>query len=83
MKAKAGFSRQQIEEEMKKGGSLPIWKVLRSRVRYFSDGAVLGSRSYVDSYFERKRSRFGPNRASGARKLRVSMGSVTSLRDLT
>jgi hypothetical protein len=50
VKAKAGFSREQIEEEMKKGGSLPIWKVLRSRVRYFSDGAVLGSRSYVDSY---------------------------------
>jgi putative transposase len=83
VKAKAGFSREQIEVEMKKGGSLPIWKVLRSRVRYFSDGAVLGSRSYVDSYFERRRSRFGPNRASGARKLRVSMGSVTSLRDLT
>jgi putative transposase len=83
VKAKPGFSRQQIEEEIEKGGHLPIWKVLRCRVRYFSDGAVLGSRSFVDSYFERERSRFGDQRESGARKLRVSMGSVTSLRDLT
>ena len=83
VKAKPGFSRQQIEEEIEKGGHLPIWKVLRCRVRYFSDGAVLGSRSFVDSYFERERSRFGAKRETGARKLRVSLGSVTSLRDLT
>ena len=83
VKAKPGFSRQQIEEEIKKGGHLPIWKVLRCRIRYFSDGAVLGSRSFVDSFFERERSRFGDKRETGARKLRVSMGSVTSLRDLT
>ena len=82
VKAKPGFSRQQIEEEIKKGGQLPIWKVLRCRIRYFSDGAVLGSRSFVDSFFERERSRFGDKRETGARKLRISMGSVTSLRDL-
>jgi putative transposase len=83
VKAKPGFSRQLSEEEIKKGGQLPIWKVLRCRIRYFSDGAVLGSRSFVDSFFERERSRFGDKRETGARKLRVSMGSVTSLRDLT
>jgi len=53
------------------------------RIRYFSDGAVLGSRSFVDSFFECERSRFGDKRETGARKLHVSMGSVTSLRDLT
>jgi putative transposase len=67
VKAKPGFSRQQIEEEIKKGGHLPIWKVLRCRIRYFSDGAVLGSRSFVDSFFERERSRFGDKRETGAR----------------
>ena len=83
VKAKPGFSRPQIEEEVKKAGHLPIWKVLRCRIRYFSDDAVLGSRSFVDSYFERERSRFGAKRETGARKLRVSLGSVTSLRNLT
>jgi putative transposase len=83
VKVKPGFSRQQIEEEIKKDGHVPIWKVLRCRIRYFSDGAVLGSRSFVDSFFESERSRFGEKRETGARKLRVSMGSVTSLRYLT
>ena len=82
VKARGGFTREQIEEEIRKGGRLPVWKVLRSRIRYFSDGAVLGSRSFVDAYFERHRERFGPTRESGARKLRFAMGGVTSLRDL-
>ena len=49
----------------------------------FSDGAVLGSKSFVDSFFEGNRSSFGPNRDSGARKLRISMGGLTSVRDLS
>ena len=57
VKAKAGFSRRQIEEEIKRGGTLPMWKVLRCRVRYFTDGAVLGSKDFVDSFFEGHRSR--------------------------
>jgi putative transposase len=81
-KPKAGFSREQIEAEMKKGGRLPVWQVLRCRVRYFTDGAVLGGRSFVDGFFERERPRFGPKRETGARKLRVGMGAVMSLRDL-
>ena len=82
VEAKPGFSRQQIEEEIKKRGRLPAWKVLRCRVRYFSDGAVLGSRTFVDGFFQRNRSRFGVNRKSGARRLRMAIGEVTSLRDL-
>ena len=83
VKARAGFSREQIEAEIKKGGTVPMWKVLLRRLRYFTDGAVLGSKAFVDSFFERERSRFGPKRTSGARKLRGgALGSVTSLRDL-
>ena len=82
-KAKGGFSRERIEEELKNGGSMPVWQVLRCRVRYFSDGAVLGSKGFIDAFFERERSRFGPNRESGARKIRGdALGSVMSLRKL-
>ncbi len=45
-------------------------KMLRCRVRYFTDGAVIGSRGFVDEVFHRCRNRFGPKRKSGARKLR-------------
>ena len=83
VKARAGFNRQQIEEEVKKGGRLPVWKVLRCRIRYFSEGAVLGSKEFVDSFFEEHRASFGRSRESGARRLRIALGEVTSLRDLS
>ncbi|MEJ6561127.1 MAG: hypothetical protein QNL77_08245 [Akkermansiaceae bacterium] len=37
------------------------------RVRYFKDGAVLGSRSFVDGIFALRRKQFGTKRTSGAR----------------
>lgn len=82
VKARGGFTRERIEEEMKRGGAVPLWQVLRCRVRYFTEGAVIGSRAFVDGFFERERSRFGPKRKSGARKLRLPLGGVMSLRDL-
>jgi len=45
-------------------------RMLRHKVRYFSDGAAIGSRAFVDGLFEQCRDRFGPKRTSGARKLR-------------
>jgi hypothetical protein len=55
-------------------------------VRYFSDGAVIGSRAFVDGLFEQCRERFGPRRKSGARKMRgraaCAAGLLWSARDL-
>jgi putative transposase len=60
--------------------------LVRRRVRYFTDGAVLGSRGFVDEVFARCRERFGPKRKSGARKLRgdaaVAGERIWSMRDL-
>jgi hypothetical protein len=60
--------------------------MLRCRVRYFTDGAVIGSRKFVDDVFEKCRSRFGEKRTSGARRLRGSgaaaAGVLWSARDL-
>ena len=36
-----------VQEALQAGGQLPLATVLRCRVRYFSDGAVLGSRAFV------------------------------------
>ena len=59
-------------------------QVLRLRVRYFSDGVVLGSRNYVEEVFGEFRERFGPRRRSGARPLRGlgALGELSTLRDL-
>ena len=40
---------EEFERVMKEGGKLPLATVLRCRVRYFSDGAVLGSRAFVET----------------------------------
>jgi REP element-mobilizing transposase RayT len=61
-------------------------RMLAHRVRYFSDGAVIGSRAFVDAVFRESRGRFGPKRKDGARKLRgagaPAAGKLWSMRDL-
>jgi len=55
----------------------------RCRIRYFSDGAVLGSKEFVQKYFESHRDRFGAKRRDGPRKLRGSdWEGLMCIRDL-
>jgi len=83
VKPRRGFSRERVLAEQKRGGKLALHEALRCRVRYFTSGAVIGSRAFVDRVFERHRERFGPARESGARKMRgADWGPLTSLRDL-
>ncbi len=65
---------------------LGVAKMLRSRIRYFTDGAVIGSKEFVNDAFASARDRFGPKRKDGARKLKggsaAAGGTLWSLRDL-
>jgi hypothetical protein len=61
--------------------------LLRCRVRYFTDGVVIGSRMFVNEAFAAARERFGAKRKDGARKMRgaaaaAASGVLWSLRDL-
>jgi hypothetical protein len=60
--------------------------MLHCRVRYFTDGAVIGSKEFVNEVFAKARERFGTKRKDGARKLKgggaAASGSLWSLRDL-
>jgi REP element-mobilizing transposase RayT len=44
--------------------------MLRLRVRYFTAGAVIGSKMFVNQVFAQARERFGEKRKDGARKMR-------------
>jgi putative transposase len=61
-------------------------KMLRCRIRYFTDGAVIGSKEFVNEAFASARDRFGLRRKDGARKLKgaagAASGTLWSLRDL-
>jgi hypothetical protein len=64
---KKGFDRAQVLEVLAKKGRLDRSEYLRLRIRYLVDGAVLGSKEFVNDAFQRHRDRFGPKRTSGAR----------------
>jgi REP element-mobilizing transposase RayT len=65
---------------------LKLAGMLLCRVRYFTDGAVIGSRAFVNEAFTNARERFGAKRKDGARRMRGSgkpaAGVLWSLRDL-
>ena len=60
--------------------------MLRCRVRYFTDGAVIGSKAFVNEAFAAARERFTAKRRDGARRLRgtgsPAAGVLWSMRDL-
>jgi REP element-mobilizing transposase RayT len=84
-----GMEKEVVEAELaqlERSRDVALGKMLRFRVRYFTDGAVIGSRAFVDEVFARCRDRFGERRKDGARKLRGSgaaaAGRLWSVRDL-
>jgi hypothetical protein len=78
-----GIPEKRIAQVLESGGRLARWEALRCRVRYFSDGVILGSREFVERFFEENRERFGPKRKSGARPMRyVDLAGLFTVRDL-
>lgn len=91
---KKGMSKEKAEKELAalekshggaSKGDLAISKVIQHRIRYFSDGVVIGSKGFVDSFFHKSKHRFGPNRTTGARKPRGALSplknQLTTIRD--
>ncbi|MDB4265371.1 transposase [bacterium] len=77
-----GMDRAKSLAELLDGKTLSKADLLRCRVRYFSDGLVLGSRDFVEKAFEEKREWFGAKRKSGARGIPIQEGNLFSLQDL-
>ena len=74
---------EDVETVLKAKGKLSLVSYLHCRVRYFCDGAVFGSRDFVEGVFRAYRSRFGPKRTTGARTVRgLTESTLFVLRDL-
>lgn len=74
---------QSVKKVLENNGELPAPELLRLRVRYFTDGMVLGSKEFVDQVFFANRHLFGRKRKTGARKLRGLLGEEFAvIRDL-
>ena len=88
-KEKPGLNTEEALAAKDNGTVLPdlgMAAMLSCRVRYFTDGAVIGSKAFVNEAFAAARARFGPRRRDGARKLRgvgaPAAGVLWSARDL-
>ena len=80
---KPGFAHEDVEQVLADDGKLSLPEVLRCRVRYFSDGVVLGSQVFVDDVFAKYRDEFGMKRKTGARAMRNGeWGGLCTMRDL-
>ena len=80
---KRGFSKEEVEEEHARKGKLTVREAIRCRVRYLTEGAVLGSEHFVNQVFSSNPSQFGRRRESGARRMReADWGDLCLLRDL-
>lgn len=58
---------EKVQEVIDKKGELPLSVILRCKIRYFSYGAIIGSKEFVDDQFEKHRNLFSPKRKTGAR----------------
>jgi REP element-mobilizing transposase RayT len=67
---RAGFDPETVAKTLREGGRLSRFELLRCRVRYFSDGVVLGSKAFVEDVFEAHMDYFGPKRKDAARPMR-------------
>jgi putative transposase len=80
---KKGFSQGEVEKEEARQGQMTMAEAIRYRVRYMTDGAVMGSESFVNRVFERNRTKFGKTRQSGAREMReANWNGLCVIRDL-
>lgn len=78
-----GFSREDVAAVIAAKGRVSLAEYVRVKVRYYVDGAVLGTRAFVDGIFKATRSRYGPKRKDGARRMRgVNSTQLYALRDL-
>jgi len=73
-----------FEKVLKEKGRLPMATVLRCRVRYFTDAAVLGSQAFVETHLAAYRQCHGARERTSPRPLApiTDWGGLTSLRGL-
>jgi hypothetical protein len=67
---RGALKREEVVKVLRAKGKLPLGSYVRCRVRYFCDGAVFGSKEFVEEMFRERREWFGAGRKSGARKMR-------------
>lgn len=82
-KGRRGIASEKVDEVVKAGGELRRGELLKVRVRYFLDGAVLGSREFVEDFIARRKASTGWKRKTGGTRMKGGdWGGLHTLRAL-
>ena len=77
------ISEELLAEARKRHGSISMSQLIRLRIRYFSDGLVLGGEEFVERVYHQYRDRFGEKRRKGSRRMQGgAWGELRVIRDL-
>ena len=85
IKRRGAISTEAADEVVKKKGEMSLGELLRCKVRYLTDGTVIGTREFVDRIFKAQPAKDRGKRKTGARKMRGGdwgEGGLFALRDL-
>ncbi len=66
-----GFTRDEVSNVQAQKGELPTGATLRKRIRYLSEGVIVGSRSFIDGWLTGNRWRFGERSLSRGSERRL------------
>ncbi len=77
-----GVTAEAARKTLSEKGKLSAAELVRLRVRYFTDGVILGSQEFVESIFTENRDQFSPTRQSGARRIAETSAGMYALRKL-
>ena len=77
-----GVTTESARAVLAAGGKLNPAELVRLRVRYFTDGVVLGSKAFVEQVFKTQRDEFSPKRKQGSRRIAESDTPFYTLRQL-
>ena len=69
IKIRQGIPKKIAEKALATEGKLSAGECLLSRLKYLSDGAAIGSKSFVDALFKKHRGRFGKHRKIGGKPM--------------
>jgi putative transposase len=79
---RVGIDAQKVWEERKRGGRLPLRVMLRLRVRYLTDGAIVGSRAFVAKVAEDWKRKVGEKGLAGSNGVPMRFGDWSGLHAL-
>jgi putative transposase len=73
-RVQCGVAPSEVRAVPEEGGKLPAVERMRMRLRYFSEGLVLGGKAFVEAVYAANRGRYSPRRKQGARSIEVIAG---------